>query len=212
MIRRLLDSAATGLLLLVVVAWFVLLRPVSMGGQSTWIIVRGDSMLPTYETGDLIVFHAAAHYETGDVVAYRVPAGELGAGRIVMHRIVGGDDATGFLLEGDNNPAPDPWRPRVADVLGTVWLVGPQFGRPIIFLHQPLIAAGLAASVMVAVLIGRSAGGSGRRPPGPATETEGGRWLVRADLVASVLQPGDGVPARRRRRLHHLATGRPTGT
>ena len=214
MIGRLLNAAAMGLLVLIAVAWFVFLRPASIGGQSTWIVVRGDSMLPTYETGDLIVFHAAPHYGVGDVVAYRVPVGELGAGRVVMHRIVGGDDTTGLLLQGDNNPAPDPWRPHVADVLGAVWFVGPQFGRPIIFLHQPLIAAGLAASVIVAVLLGRASGGggSGRTPDGPPTETDGGLWLARANLMASALQSADGRPRRRRGRPGSLHPARPTAT
>jgi signal peptidase len=154
MIGRVLHTAAFAALLAVAAGWFVFLRPASMGGSATWIIVRGDSMLPTYQTGDLIVFSAAPSYGVGDVVAYRVPAGQIGAGRVVMHRIVGGDEH-GFLLQGDNNPAPDPWQPAAGDVVGAVWLVGPQLGRPIALLHQPAVAAALAAAVMVAVVLSR---------------------------------------------------------
>ncbi len=162
--RRILNALALVGLLLVAGGWFVFLRPASLGGTTTWIVVRGDSMLPTYETGDLIVFRAAPSYGIGDAVAYRVPAAELGAGRVVMHRIIGGD-ADGFVLKGDNNPVPDPWHPRIDDVVGSVWLVGPQLGRPIMLLRQPAIAAALAASVMVAVLLGRKP----RRRPTDAT-------------------------------------------
>ncbi len=155
MIRRFADKVGLAGLLLVAAAWFVFLRPVSMGGSATWIIVRGDSMLPTYQTGDLIVFRAASDYQVGDTIAYRVPAGELGAGRVIMHRIVGGDGDSGFIVQGDNNPVPDPWHPLRSDVEGSVWLVGPQLGWPIAILHQPLVAAALAASVIVAVMLGR---------------------------------------------------------
>ncbi len=165
MIRRIADKVALAGLLVVAAAWFVFLRPVSMGGSATWIIVRGDSMLPTYQTGDLIVFRAASDYRVGDAIAYRVPAGELGAGRVIMHRIVGGDGVSGFIVQGDNNPVPDPWHPLLSDVEGAVWLVGPQLGRPIAILHQPLVAAALAASVIVAVMLGRT--GPEARPTTP---------------------------------------------
>jgi signal peptidase len=170
MIGRVVNAIALALLILAAAGWFVFLRPTSLGGSATWIIVRGDSMLPTYQTGDLIVFAAAPSYAVGDVVAYRVPAGELGAGRIVMHRIVGGD-ANGLILQGDNNPAPDPWQPAVGDVVGAVWLVGPQLGRPIALLHQPALAAALAAAVMVAVVLSR-------RPASSDPQRAGGRTKV----------------------------------
>ncbi|HYM82894.1 MAG TPA: signal peptidase I, partial [Candidatus Dormibacteraeota bacterium] len=100
-----------------VVAWAIVLRPVALGGQTLFLVVRGDSMLPTYQTGDLVILRSADAYRQGEVVAYRVPAGELGAGRIVIHRIVGGDAVSGYLVKGDHNPAVDPWRPKPSDIV-----------------------------------------------------------------------------------------------
>ena len=72
-------------------AWALTLRPTSLGGPATYIVVRGDSMLPDYHSGDLVVLRAASAYSASDVVGYRVPDGEIGAGHVVLHRIVAGD-------------------------------------------------------------------------------------------------------------------------
>jgi len=77
-------------------------------------------MLPTYNTGDLIIAHSQSTYSVGDIAAYRVPKGEIGAGSVVIHRIVGGDPVHGFTFKGDNNSAPDPWHPKQADMVGSL--------------------------------------------------------------------------------------------
>lgn len=160
MIRRLMSSLTLATLVFLVVGWAVVLRPASLGGSMSYIVIRGSSMLPTYETGDLVVAHAAAGYAVGEVVAYRVPDGEIGAGTIVVHRIVGGD-ANRFTVRGDNNSNVDPWTPRAADIVGTTWLRAPGLGRIVAFLHQPVLLAGLAAALVVAFVIART---PGRRP------------------------------------------------
>jgi signal peptidase I len=129
--------------------WAVLLRPESLGGSVVYLVVRGDSMLPTYQTGDLVVLRAQTTYHPGEIVAYRVPAGEIGAGHVVIHRIVGGDASSGFDLRGDHNPAPDPWRPRATDVAGAAWFVVPGAGRVLATLHQPVVLGSLAAALVV---------------------------------------------------------------
>lgn len=93
--------------LLIAGSWFVALRPMSLGGPVDYLVIRGDSMLPTYETGDLVIVQSEPTYAVGEIVAYRVPAGELGAGRLVIHRLIGVESG-GFTVQGDNNPAPDP--------------------------------------------------------------------------------------------------------
>lgn len=155
MIRRLGSSLALAALVLSIVAWAVVLRPASLGGSTSYIVIRGSSMLPTYETGDLVVAHAAAGYTVGEVVAYRVPEGGIGAGTIVVHRIVGGD-ADGFTVRGDNNSNVDPWTPRAADIVGTTWMRAPGLGRFVVFLHQPVLLAGIASSLAVAFMIART--------------------------------------------------------
>jgi signal peptidase len=152
---------AWGLLLAVAVAWAILLRPISMGGSTTWVFVRGTSMLPGYHTGDLVITHASPVYRVGDVVAYEVPAGEFGAGHVVIHRLVGGDAASGFVVQGDNNDAPDPWHPTPADILGRAWLWVPGLGRLISLVRQPITLAALATAIVVGLMILRGGAPSG---------------------------------------------------
>jgi len=149
--RRFLRFAATAF---VIVLWAVLLRPASLGGPTTYVVVRGTSMLPTYETGDLVVVRAADAYGPGDIVAYRVPDGDVGEGRIVIHRIVAGD-STAYILEGDNNDSVDPWTPREADIVGKAWIAIPSAGRVLALLHQPVTLGALAAALVVTLLLAR---------------------------------------------------------
>ncbi|MCV0402741.1 MAG: signal peptidase I [Chloroflexi bacterium] len=153
MSRRLSSLAGTILLVVLFGVWFGLFRPVSLGGPATWVVIRGSSMLPVYDTGDLVIMHAASAYSVGDIVAYRVPAGEIGEGRVVVHRLVGGS-SSGFEVLGDNNESVDPWHPSSADILGRPWITLPGVGRVITWLHQPVVLAALAAAVVVSMLVG----------------------------------------------------------
>ena len=148
-LRHYLSLAA---LAVVLVFWVLVLRPAALGGPTSYIIIRGSSMVPTYASGDLVIVRTAAAYRVGDVVAYRVPDGDVGAGLIVIHRIVAvGQDR--LTLRGDNNAAPDPWNPRVADVVGAAWVSVPGVGRVLAAIHQPVVLAALAASVVVAMIV-----------------------------------------------------------
>jgi len=150
--RRVMGLALLGV---IVAVWAVTLRPQAIGGPAVFVAVRGSSMLPTYENGDLVVVGWADHYSVGDVVAYRVPAGEVGEGKVVLHRIVDGDAVHGFILEGDNNSAPDPWMPRQADMVGVASLRLAHAGSVINLVRQPVILAGLAAAIMVTLILAR---------------------------------------------------------
>jgi signal peptidase len=136
-------------------AWAFALRPTSLGGPATYVVVRGDSMLPGFHSGDLVLLLSQPSYRVGDVVGYGVPRGEVGAGHVVLHRLVGGDGTSGFAVQGDNNPAPDPWLPRAGDVRGRLWLLLPGFGTAISILHQPAVLAALAVSLLVVVALSR---------------------------------------------------------
>ena len=180
---------------LLIGAWWVLLGPSSIGGPITYVVVRGDSMLPTFESGDLVLIRGSERYASGDIVAYRVPAGELGEGLVVIHRIVGGDSTSGFEILGDNNPAPDPWRPMPADVVGAPILHIPLVGRAIVLLHQPAIAGALAAALVVGLVIsGSGAGNAG--PAGPRRRPTAGGLRAAAAATSSPLVDRSILPAR----------------
>jgi len=161
---RLARIAATSAFGIAVLAWVVLLRPTVLGGSATYVIVSGDSMLPTYRSGDLIVALPAADYGVGSVVVYRIPADEPGAGRLVIHRILADDSATGFTTKGDHNAYIDPWHPTRADVVGTPAHVLPGVGLAIGFLRAPIVAASIASVIAMAWLVSAA-----RRMP-PAVE------------------------------------------
>lgn len=151
--RRLPHHLALGALVLLALGWLVVLRPASLGGPATYVVIRGESMEPTYASGDLVIVQAARHYAVGDVVAYRVPDGDIGEGLVVVHRVVGGSGSEGYTLRGDNNPALDPWTPRDGDVAGRAWMHVPYLGRLIAFVHQPVTAGALGAAIVVAFVV-----------------------------------------------------------
>lgn len=151
--RKLARAIGYGLGITALVFWAAILRPTSLGGPATYLLVRGTSMLPTYKDGDLLILLPQASYAVGDPVAYRVPDGDIGAGKLVIHRIVGGDAAAGFELQGDNNDALDPWHPRQSDVAGSVRVAIPSIGRILGFLRDPVTLGALASAGVTAWLL-----------------------------------------------------------
>jgi signal peptidase I len=144
-LRRFVGFASAATLLL---AWFLLLRPVAFGGPASYVVVSGASMEPHLHTGDLVIAHAAADYHVGDVVAYRVPKGQALAGSLVIHRIIGGDAVTGLVVQGDNKNEPDPWRPKPSDIVGSSWAEFPGSGRVLLTLRTPFVLAVLLGGVV----------------------------------------------------------------
>lgn len=143
------------LLVVGVIAWAIFLRPQWLGGPATFVLVRGDSMVPTYANGDFLIAYPQTAYGIGDIVAYKVPAGEVGAGHLVVHRIAAAS-AAGFELQGDNNPASDPWTATSADLVGRVVVRLPAVGLVLAFVLQPAIAGGFAAALVVMFFVSRS--------------------------------------------------------
>jgi signal peptidase I len=135
------------------IVWALIFRPQWLGGPATYVMVRGDSMLPTFETGDLVITESRAEYRAGDVVAYRVPSSDVGSGLLVIHRITGGDARRGFVLRGDNNSEPDPWQPTGADIVGVAAFRIPSAGSLLGLLHDPATLASLAASLVVILIL-----------------------------------------------------------
>ena len=153
-----------------VVVWMFTIRPHSMGGPGGYVMVRGISMEPTYHTGDLVLTHRRPTYGNGDIVAYRVPKGDPGEGLVVIHRIIGGSAADGFIVQGDNNPTVDDWRPKPGDIVGKAWFIVPRAGKVLFFLHSPLTLAALAASIAVATVLVPA-----QSEPAPSEELLGAR-------------------------------------
>jgi signal peptidase I len=105
---RALGAAATGAL----IALWAVFAPASVGGDFSYAVVRGDSMRPHLDNGDVVVLRRERAYGLGDVVAYHDP--QIGT---VLHRVVErrGDR---FVLRGDNRSQLDPYEPVTGDVVG----------------------------------------------------------------------------------------------
>jgi signal peptidase len=141
------------------VFWAMFLRPQSLGGPAGYVLVSGTSMNPLYHTGDMILVERHKTYEKGDIIAYRVPKGDVAAGAQVIHRIIGGDAKHGFVVQGDNRTAPDVWRPKSGDIVGSAALQIPQAVVVLQYLRSPLLLGLLAASfVFVFLLVGNKSG------------------------------------------------------
>lgn len=119
--------------------WFGL--PQSLGGRADWVLVSGTSMLPRLHTGDLVLVEHRTSYHVGEVVAYRVPKGQVGAGHVVIHRIIGGNGKTGWRMKGDNRTAPDLWYPTNHDVVGAKVLRIPDAWFVLRVFHMPVLLA-----------------------------------------------------------------------
>ena len=149
--RRVLDAIGMVALVAAVVAWALLLRPQFLGGPAQFVVISGTSMEPGLHTGDLVLVHRQDAYRIGDVVAYRVPKGEAGAGRVIIHRIIGGSADRGYVLRGDNRKTSDFWQPKPAQVVGKMKVPLP--GRPLKLLRSPpwlAFVAGLVTFVLFA--------------------------------------------------------------
>jgi signal peptidase len=134
-LRRALGHLRTFALVALTVGALYLVLPPSLGGRTTFTMVAGTSMEPTYHTYDLAITWRTSDPEPGDIIVYKVPDGEPGEGRQVIHRVIGGDADDGYVTQGDNRPGPDIWEPRRGDVVGTVVTLIPKGG---LFLSKAL--------------------------------------------------------------------------
>ena len=149
-----------GLILTVMLGWFLFLRPVDLGGGTAYVIVSGDSMLPAYEPGDLVITRARETYAPGDVAVFTIPKGQPGGGSDarIIHRLTGGNGQDGYTAQGDNRDNPDPWTPTDRQVIGSEWLHLPDVGQWLQTLLSPPVVAALAGGLTTFIFIRRGQG------------------------------------------------------
>jgi signal peptidase I len=134
--RPTLRLVTAAVVLATVVLWSIYLRPTALGGSTGYVVVSGSSMSPTLRDGDLVVVRERDDYDIGDVIAFRVPAGR-GPDGSVIHRVVGGSGADGYVTQGDNRRTADPWRTQQSDVIGERTVRVPGAGAVAQFLVGP---------------------------------------------------------------------------
>lgn len=144
-VQRANQALSIAAVVLAVLFWAFFLRPQSLGGPAGYVLVSGHSMLPRYHTGDMVLVEKRPSYHVGELIAYHVPKGDPMAGAQVIHRIIGGNAKTGFIVQGDNRTAPDVWHPVNKDIVGAKVLRIPNAIVVLQFLRTPFLMALLAA-------------------------------------------------------------------
>jgi len=133
------------------------LGPVGFGGDASYAMVQGTSMLPTIHGGDLVVTRRQASYHVGEIVAYH--------NRIlhetVIHRIVG-RQGNRYVMKGDNNSFTDTYEPVSSDIVGARWTVVPGGARLLTVLHEPFVAGAVGALIGFMALAGDDLPGRAR--------------------------------------------------
>jgi len=146
--RRYLSLLGTILIWIIVAidAWY--LWPTQLGGDTSIVVVSGESMEPTYFGGDMVIARKMEP-SVGDAIIY-APEG-LGGSQVV-HRIIGGDADEGWQMQGDNNSFIDPFTPKGDEVKGVVLVHYSNFGRVTVLLLNPMVWAFVLLAAMVLML------------------------------------------------------------
>jgi signal peptidase len=125
-------------------AWLVFLRPMALGGDTTYAYVKGASMEPTFHTSDLVVLHQKDSYEVGEVVAFQV--GDLR----IIHRLVAGNNVDGWTTQGDNNSVTDGVVVSNSDIYGAQSYMIPRGGVLVTASRSPYVWYALVAMFLLA--------------------------------------------------------------
>ena len=141
---------------LAIMSWAAWLRPTWLGGPAGYVVVAGDSMLPTLSDGTLVVTQTMAAYHVGDVVAFVVDIGSPRGRPVVIHRVVDGNAVEGFTTSGDNRPFDDPWLVGAEDILGREAFAVPWAGQFLLWMRSPIAVASASAGLAAYVVLGWS--------------------------------------------------------
>ena len=125
----------------------IYLWPSALGGDAEFMMVQGESMLPTILPGSFVITKEAPLYEIDDIVAFLQKEG--GLKKIVVHRIID-ETPQGFSIKGDNNPRKDPGYHTEDVILGKVVFATPYVGDVLDSLRNPIVLIS-SAVVMVAL-------------------------------------------------------------
>jgi signal peptidase I len=161
-------------------AWII------MTERLTYVATHGTSMNPVYYEGDLVFVAKADSYHVGQIAAYH---GES-PGQRVLHRIIGGNDSTGFVMKGDNSQSIDPLTPTADEMIGHAVLHVPNGG---IWL-QPLLGPSGLGMLSFLVMSGGATAARTRReiPRGRrkkkvrAMSRQGGSWATAAAVLKAL--------------------------
>ena len=111
----------------------IYLWPSALGGETEFLLVQGNSMLPTIEPGSFIITKEKPSYAVDDIVSYSTSKKSAFQGRTIVHRIIENTDE-GFIIKGE------------------VVLFTPLLGYVLVFLRNPLVMGVLAVVMLMTQL------------------------------------------------------------
>ena len=126
----------------------IFLWPEALGGETQFLLVQGQSMLPTIEPGSFVILKEKEMYEVGDIVGYSTPRDSIFSGRNVVHRIIE-EKPDGFIIKGDNNQKNDPGIVSPDVIFGAVFFYTPFAGYLLLLMRNPLVMGVLAVAMMM---------------------------------------------------------------
>ena len=124
--------------LVIIIPLLIFLWPSAVGGKTDFMIVHGQSMLPTILPGSFIIIQQEPPYEVDDVVAYKMVHERVGL--IVVQMIIEYYPISrDFILQGNYNDKQDTGTYSQEDIIGEVKFVVPFFGDALSFMRNPAI-------------------------------------------------------------------------
>ena len=120
------------LTLLLILPLAVYFWPAQLYGNTTYIMLIGNSMKGTIDSGTLVLVKPEQEYILGDIIAFVNEDGKK-----VIHRIIEQTDE-GFITKGDNNRRIDPGILPMENIMGRSIFVAPFVGFTSMFLQTPL--------------------------------------------------------------------------
>ncbi|WP_084128892.1 signal peptidase I [Demequina sp. NBRC 110055] len=179
-----------GWILLAIMAWFA--WPATLHGGTSYVLVSGESMLPTYEPRDMVIARTGEP-KVGDVIVYAPD--DLGGAQIV-HRIIGGNADDGWVLQGDNNDFIDPFEPTADEVRGIVRVHLPFVGHVTVVLLNPITWFFVLLLALAILIWPSKCSGASRSERGdPADVTDGAPVVKKARAPRKVTGSATGVVA-----------------
>lgn len=120
------------LTLLLILPLAVYFWPSQLYGDTSYIMLMGNSMKGTIDSGTFVVIKPEQEYMSGDIIAFVNEDGKN-----VIHRIVDKTEK-GFITKGDNNRRDDPGIVNTENIIGRSIFVAPFVGFTSMFLQTPL--------------------------------------------------------------------------
>ena len=120
------------LTLLLILPLAVYFWPTQLYGDTTYIMLNGNSMKGTIDSGTFVILKPEQEYMAGDIIGF-VDENN----RKVIHRIMAVTDE-GFITKGDNNQKNDRGIQTLDKVIGRTIVVAPYLGFTSMFVQSPL--------------------------------------------------------------------------